>query len=113
MEDLKNKKIYKEVKIALEKVAIENGYKKDYANLIKVRYDIYQNLIDYDITENEEDLNKLTDYVYDIYMESETATIDSVIRNIKTKIDFDELSIDEITNLTDDELLSDDEDYDY
>lgn len=112
MENLKNKKIYEEVKTALEKVAMENGYKKDYANLIKVRYDIYQNLIDYDITENEEDLNKLTDYVYDIYMESE-ATIDDVIENIKTKIDFDELSIDEIINLTDDELLSDDEDYDY
>lgn len=113
MEELKNKKIYDEVKEALEKIAMENVGNKDYANLMKLRYHIYQNLIDYDISENEEDLDKLTDYVYDLYIESENLSIDDIIYNIKNKIDFDELSVDEIINLTDDEPIYDDEDYDF
>lgn len=113
MEKLNNKKIYEEVRKALEQIAINNGYNKDYANLMKLRYDIYQNLIDYDITENKEDLDKLTDYVYDLYIGSDTETIDTITDNIKSKIEFDKLSVDEIINLTDDELLSDDEDYDF
>lgn len=106
MENFINKKVWKETLKSLENISKKhyNGRKNFY--MIMTIFEIYQNLIYISLTDvSDEDLEKLTDYIYNLYLKLDKITIDELISGVENAYNQEGIEIDNIVKMSTDEFL--------
>lgn len=106
MEKFINKKVWEETLKSLENISEKyyNGRKNFY--MIMTIFEIYQNLIDIGLIDvSDEDLEKLTNFLYSVYLKLDKITVDELISGVENAYNQEGIEIDNIVKMSTDEFL--------
>lgn len=98
MQNLVNKNIWKETKEELEKIGEKYLKQKSSFYQVMTIFEIYQNLYD-TINATDEELEKLTDYIYQVYMKIDKISIEDLTDGMCNVYKDKTLQLEDIINM--------------
>lgn len=98
MQDLLNTNIWKETKENLEEIGGKYLNQKSSFYQVMTIFEIYQNLYD-TISATDEELEKLTDYLYRVYMKFDKISIEDLTWGISSLYEDKTLKFEDIINM--------------
>lgn len=98
MQDLVNKNIWKETKEKLEEIGGKYLNQKSSFYQVMTIFEIYENLYD-TINATDEELEKLTDYLYQIYLKVDKISVEDLAWAICSVYEDETLKLEDIINM--------------
>lgn len=98
MQDLLNKNIWKETKEKLEEIGGKYLNQKSSFYQVMTIFEIYENLYN-TINATDEELEKLTNYLYQVYLKVDKISVEDLICGIFNAIENENETIEDIINM--------------